>query len=324
MSTKSEDDRLQLAFILSLTPETGIYKLSLKRLELGYCTKEVDEGDSEIEHLDKGVKYLLSGKFKGANSSIELTYSTALKVKIMYEHDIEKLMRIKTDNYSGRKHTMMTRLTRELKGFLKTIAGDKIAEIDIKACQPTILGTILRDEVGEDGFLTEMVEGKDFYSELSRVLYGDPNFKKHDRSWMKLEFMKCAFSGGRSNKGYKFDRVLKELGYIKSSDWIRDHRCTYKYLDDAGDYNFKSDLPRILQSREVDIMFGTIIPSVMKLGIKRFCTIHDSIICIEKDAEAVRNVMESGFRLKLLTNAKACSKIIDPNVQYDAELDLEW
>jgi hypothetical protein len=84
-------------------------------------------------------------------------------------HHLDKCYRFKIDNYSGRCHSVLTRLMSEARSYL-SLDDKKMKEVDITSCQPTLLGLIaLRDNPNiKSEWLEHCISG-DFYEWISDV-----------------------------------------------------------------------------------------------------------------------------------------------------------
>jgi hypothetical protein len=84
-------------------------------------------------------------------------------------HHLDKCYRFKIDNYSGRCHSVLTRLMSEARSYL-SLDDKKMKEVDITSCQPTLLGLIaLRDNPNiKSEWLEHCIKGN-FYEWISDV-----------------------------------------------------------------------------------------------------------------------------------------------------------
>ena len=133
--------------------------------------------------------------------------------------------------------------------------------------------------------------------ELWKYLMKKCEIEDKDREKFKKELFEKIFYGRITNKMSSERRIFEEefpmvmmiIDYFKKSK-------EKKLLDGENDEAFK-ELARTMQKKESDIMINTIAKRLVKENIF-IVTIHDSIMCLEKDAKHIKEVIEEEFNKK--------------------------
>jgi hypothetical protein len=182
----------------------------------------------------------------------------------LYNH-LKKCYRFTVDSYSGRCHTLITRMKTETRREI-TLNDNKFKEVDISACQPTLLGLIaLRDNPNiKSEWLEHCLKG-DFYewvTDITNLMNGYPNklelittleYQDYHKNNMSSAIQKMKKHIGDANP-YKFYRpmvksfimtFLFSKTSIKSMEKIKDNSGCLK--------RFQYNLITYLKSNEPEI-----------------------------------------------------------------------
>jgi len=191
--------------------------------------------------------------------------------------DDELLDFVSEDNFGHRIHSLISLVPTILREFIE-IDGEETVEIDLKASQPTILATVLKNSIGKNDFTTAVTENEDIYTDLQDKLH------LNNRRSAKVAMFEMMF-GSTKGKGQKiFDMYYPQAGrvikQIKSKKNI--HNPSKKKY---------SNLAFLMQRTERAI-FGEIWNELAKQNII-YLTVHDSIICKKSESEKVITIMES-------------------------------
>lgn len=177
------------------------------------------------------------------------------------------------DKFANRVHTAVSGLSRDLRPHL-LLRGQKTVSLDIFQCQPTLLGLILKQGVGENEFSNTIDRGEDVYLLLQS------NAKLGSRNEAKKRFFQIVF--GRVNDN------LAQLIEPICADWINNYKSTYLPKNPKGDKLY-NNLAWLLQNSEVQIM-SEIWQRLAENGIP-FLTVHDELIVCENDSDNVLTIM---------------------------------
>lgn len=181
------------------------------------------------------------------------------------------------DAFSGRVHTPVSSLNRDLRPFL-ILCGESTVSLDISQMQPTLLANVLFDHIGKNAFSGAIFEGKDIYLMLQSKA------GLNSRESAKKRFFEILFSKPNNSLQKLFDGE----NWIT---WINDYKSKPDQRNPHTKEKQHSNLAYLLQSYEVRIM-SEIWQNLAEAGIY-FLTVHDEIICRAKDAGKVENIMNS-------------------------------
>lgn len=106
--------------------------------------------ERELENRQKELNHI--------NSVLSVHYKT------------ENVKRFKVDTYSGRLHSIITRMGGDVRRNKLTIGGEKIVEIDVSSAQPSILGILLKEKYPDiqSKWLEHCLSG-DFYEWVMEI-----------------------------------------------------------------------------------------------------------------------------------------------------------
>lgn len=144
------------------------------------------------------------------------------------------------DEFAGRFHSAISGMSRDLRPLL-LLRGEKTCSLDVAQMQPTLLGTILKQAVGENSFSAAIDEGTDVYLMLQSTA------KLASRDEAKKRFFQILF--GKSNE--ELTKLLKGANWI---EWINKYKSTDEPRNPNGRAKQYSNLAWILQTLEVRVM----------------------------------------------------------------------
>ncbi len=179
------------------------------------------------------------------------------------------------DEFAGRVHTPISGMSRDLRPLL-LLRGEKTCSLDVAQMQPTLLGTILKQAVGENSFSAAIDEGTDVYSMLQS------SAKLASRDEAKKRFFQILF--GKPNE--EMAKLFEGANWI---EWINEYKSTIEARNPHGKEKTYSNLSWILQTLEVRVM-NEIWRTLAEKAIP-FLTIHDEIIVCEKDVKISLDIM---------------------------------
>lgn len=174
----------------------------------------------------------------------------------------------KVDDFSGRVHTPVSNLHRELRPEL-ILMGEPVTSLDVSQMQPTLLGNILFQNTGKNAFSDAINEGRDVY-EMLQSMAG-----LNSRDEAKKLFFRMLFG-----------RPSDELGTVFSDgrfmDWINAYKSRPETRNPHGTRQH-TNLAWLLQSYEVYIM-SQVWQLLAQNGIP-FLSVHDELIIRQSDTE---------------------------------------
>lgn len=180
------------------------------------------------------------------------------------------------DDFAGRVHTPISGMSKNLRPFL-LMRGEETISFDVAQMQPTLLGTILIQAVGENTFSAAIDEGKDVYLMLQSTA------KLESREQAKKRFFQILF--GKQNE--ELSHLFNGENWI---NWINLYKSTPEPRNPRG-AKLYNNLAWILQTLEVRVM-SQIWRSLAENAIP-FLTIHDEIICRKSDTEKVETIFKN-------------------------------
>lgn len=216
---------------------------------------------------------------------------------------------------SGRIHHNFSNLSSKLRRFLKVSNenNNDWVEVDISSCTPFLFSTYLikQGHNSIDALLFhEMTRSGDFYTQLlEHVCYAETIQEGHQSE--ELE----EYLGSRNRKRLK-EAILKffnrkpenNRNYRKREEYhlyesIRDSfPNVFKQLEhlqiDTQIEGVKSGMYNLITPMESSVMVEYLIPQLLEknlVGITR----HDGVLCLSKDAEEIKKIIETGFKQQL-------------------------
>ncbi len=192
--------------------------------------------------------------------------------------------RFKRDPFSARLHTNVTNLKRQLRAYLR-VAGRWLAEIDIRCCQPLLIGWLAKAAGYVDERYLRLCE-TDLYQFLADKL-GVP------REVVKRQLTQRAlFSSNRSKHQQTPVMRLFVQEFPEVARYIRKVKAGRKLKQDDKPHN---ELAKAAQAAEVAFMLK-VVARVRRERPGCFLTpIHDSFLCFPDDADYVKVVMSETF-----------------------------
>lgn len=283
--TKLDDAHMiQLFTIFNYRVSNRLYKAACNRIKLG--ASEYSGSDIEIMKSLKEFKDDCIYINKETGVKIGIGYGSALTLRAIKEHDFIYLSNCTIDSYSGRFHTVMTRLQKNIKINLSYGENyDKLVEFDIKSSQPSILANMIQKKDG--GKMLKTIEDGNFYETLAKV-HEDRTGYKMSRDEAKQWWMLGAYSNKFSECMEEFHEDLKLIS-LEAAEFV-------KHIKLRGKGNSKSHLPKILQRKEVKLMFNKILSRIIKENIMVFSTVHDSIVIRDKESKFIDMIVKDEMR----------------------------
>lgn len=198
------------------------------------------------------------------------------------------------DNFSGRVHTPVSNLHKELRPEL-ILMGEPVTSLDVSQMQPALLGNILLQNTGKNAFSDAINEGRDIYVMLQSMA------GLNSREEAKKLFFRMLF--GKPNNDLA---ALFSDG--KFMDWINRYKSipeTRNPKSAKENYKIYNNLSWLLQTYEVFIM-SQVWQLLAQNGIP-FLSVHDEIIIRQSDTEKAYHITNM-ILSKHFTNYKLNSK----------------
>ena len=191
----------------------------------------------------------------------------------------------RVDKFSRRFHSNLTQLKKELRQYLR-VDGEKLCQIDIKCCQPLLIGLLAKQAGFEDERYLRICEA-DLYQFLAEKL-------GLSRKSVKTHFaQKALFSSNRSICQTSKVMLFFKKEFPKIFEFMKQAKSRPKTKDNPKPHNH---LAYLAQSAEVDFVIHTVCERLRKERPEMFlATIHDSLVMLRTDAEYVKMVMSEEF-----------------------------
>lgn len=198
---------------------------------------------------------------------------------------------LKVDSFSGRVHSPITGMSRDLRPYL-ILRNEKTVSLDVAQMQPTLLGTILTQAVGENAFSKAINEGLDVYTMLQSKA------ELNSRNDAKTLFFQILF--GKPN-----DQLSKLFEGENWLHWINKYKSTNEPRNPSGKEKQYSNLAWLLQTYEVSIM-QEVWRTLAEKAIP-FVTVHDEIIVQQTSLKQATKILNNELS-KHFINFKINSK----------------
>lgn len=248
--------------------ETGYRVTEPGKVDLSLITRQT----KPLTNLQKWMKKVLMFVDYPDSIPVPVYFRTFLNVRNQYLD-----LFFKVDNFSGRIHTPISSLSRDLRPFI-LLNGERCVSLDIGQMQPTLLASILFDHIGKNAFSDAIFEGKDVYTALQTKA------GLNSRDEAKKRFFQIIF-GLPSNE---LELLFEGENWIK---WINDYKSKAEPRNPHTAIKMHSNLAWLLQTYEVRLM--TIIwHELAEVGIY-WLSVHDEIICRAPDAGKVEKIMNN-------------------------------
>ena len=179
------------------------------------------------------------------------------------------------DEFAGRIHTPISGTSKLLRPFL-LLQGEQTASFDVAQMQPTLLGKVLFDAVGENSFSDAINEGKDVYIELQSIA----GLATRDQA--KDKFYSVFY-------GRPTDEIAKLFKGEKWINWINWYKSTPDIRNPKGEKVY-NNLAWLLQNNEVEIL--TKVWRKLAENAVPFLTVHDEIIFKKSDTGRVETIFK--------------------------------
>ncbi len=182
-----------------------------------------------------------------------------------------------------RVDTNLTNLTSDLRQFLRHEAGP-LVNLDIANSQPLLLaGLIQRHYAGKP--LPEDVESYILLCQCGH-LYEEMMHQLQIPAEQRKDFKQSMFAEVFYGKNDTVTKRTRAFEYLFPN--------VFAFILAKKRKNYKA-LPLEMQELEADLMIDRVVEQLLEAGI--WCsTIHDSIVCLEQDAERVQRVLLAVYR----------------------------
>ena len=186
----------------------------------------------------------------------------------------------------GRVHTNLTNLKSDLRKHLR-VDGEPLVNLDIRNSQPLVFAALLKEHFGSKAGripadvlrYVELVQAGTFYDHLMAEAGIDPTKRDAFKRNLFARIFFCKSDPATTEArafGDCFPGVYRVIRDLKSAD--------YKALS------------HMLQRRESSLMIGGVASRCMEEIPHAFITtIHDSILCQPRHADAIRSIMLREF-----------------------------
>lgn len=268
----------------------SVYESDLKRFGLTYKQLNQMLTDGLLQRTEKGIQAVNAGKVDLSlikpNCKNETDLHRWMKQFLLHVDLPEAIQApdyfsiflrtrneflslfFKVDDFSGRVHTPVSNLHRELRPDL-ILMGEPVTSLDVSQMQPTLLGNILLQNTGKNAFSDAINDGRDVYVMLQSMA------GLNTRDEAKKVFFRMLFG-----------KPSDELGKVFSDGCFMDWINRYKSIPETRNPNGTrqhTNLAWLLQSYEVHIM-SQIWQQLAQNGIP-FLSVHDEIIIRQSDTE---------------------------------------
>ena len=299
--SKNHDDLLEHhLYLKSCLEEIEIEsKFALKHLETLKTNQDWIQGLKQ-NHSERISKAISKGKFIKKRIEKELIKSALENYKMQIRFINEKIFELSRDSKVFRIHTNVTRLSRELRPFLK-YKSQNLHEIDISNSQMLFLYVIINDFYNKEkeSYINPYDNTQD-----NEVLFNDVE--------KELQLFRVLVESGKI-----YDYIMENINYQYSRDKFKkdffkqvlfdSEKRNYKlkghfkklfpFISQAIKEIKKSDytnLPIQLQIAESQLMVESVVPRLMDKGIFTI-TIHDSVMTTEKNIGIVEQTILDEF-----------------------------
>lgn len=229
------------------------------------------KGD-ELNEVHRKMMYYLMNVSLPTDAPRTVYFDAFLKCK-----EYEPRLFFTVDTFSKRVHTPVTSFSKDYRPNL-LLFGDKTTSFDVATMQPSLLGKILHDTIGENDFSEWINNGKDVYG----ILQEKANLSTRDEA--KKKFFEILF--GKPNK--QLETLFDSSNWI---NWINDFKSKPFTPNPHTLEKNHSNLAYLLQSTEVNLM--------TKLWLKLiennipFVSVHDEVIVHKKNSIETLKIFNS-------------------------------
>lgn len=180
------------------------------------------------------------------------------------------------DEFAGRIHTPISGTSKLLRPFL-LLQGEQTASFDVAQMQPTLLGKVLQNAVGENSFSDTINEGKDIYIELQKIAGLETREQAKDKFY-------SVFYGRPNNE---IANLFKGENWI---NWVNWYKSTPDIRNPKGEKVY-NNLAWLLQTNEVELL--TKVWRKLAENAIPFLTVHDEIIFKKSDTARVETIFKN-------------------------------
>jgi len=184
------------------------------------------------------------------------------------------------DGFSQRVHTPVVNIKTHLRHQL-LIDNERIVSLDVKQMQPTILGRVLQERVGDNSFSKAIDEGIDVYVLLQR------DAGVSTRAEAKIMLFRLIFGKPMDEIGSHFK------GDTSWVDWINYYKSTEEPRNPHKE-DRHTNLAWLLQHEEVVAM--TSIWEALRRRRVPFLTIHDDVLVKLSDKDIAYKIFQGELK----------------------------
>ncbi len=197
----------------------------------------------------------------------------------------EKMWRFQADDFSGRLHTNLTQLKRELRAYLR-VEGQPLVEIDIRNSQPLFIGLAAKEDGVVDERYLELCQ-QDLYQHLA-------NKGGWDRQTVKQQLTQQALFAPNFHAAQRSPvKRLFDAEFPKIAAYIRRQKKGKKTTENRKPWN---KLAELAQRKEADFVIAKVCDRIRRENPKCFAaTIHDSTLTLPGSVEYVLGIMQDEF-----------------------------
>jgi hypothetical protein len=264
-----------------------------------YRFKPIEIPTTDIEKEDFGkecrniIAKLKLHKKGTLSSEGDIVYENLKSTTIIKDGEEKELGGIvKEDNFSGRLHTEVSMMKRDERKNLR-IDGERLVEIDMCQCQPTILADIIKQNYGSNKF-TDIIESRRDIYDIVGSLWDNMTDRKKQKKWY------CAMVNSKtsSRSSYSFSRFFPDTAKILAE--MKNHN-----IEENPSKKDYSNVCWHMTRKEVK-MFRDCWLNLSSKGIK-FVTAHDAVFVKESQVDEAYDIMNDvlkqhlsiGFKLEV-------------------------
>ena len=199
---------------------------------------------------------------------------------------------------SGRISNIFTTTDKRIRDYLLYRDSEKLYELDFRNCQPYLLGVIVCNGMGFQSMDECLPEDLRLYLQLAEQgtvyeYFYDIIGKGSQAKFNRDKFKKSFFSG------YFFNRKYNVLNNSKVGKIFKENFPTIHNYIIKNYINKNKTLAFALQVEEANLVINNIYKTLFDNNIWS-ATINDSVVCLERDKDIVRNIMEREIQRNII------------------------
>lgn len=213
----------------------------------------------------------------------------------------DKKFRFKQDESSGRLHTVITNMSKDVKKHLR-YNGKKLINLDFKNSQPFLSSLLFNENFWNENLSKGFkVLGKNKlakFSDCQCYITKDNDIDKYVEEvrtgTFYEEFMRLTNSEDRGETKRQALIVMYSANSVKTKNktiFKKNYPNVSKMFECLKKDNYKQ-FPILLQQIEASLFIGRIAKRIaLERPLMSLFTIHDSILCLEEDSSYIRDIM---------------------------------